>query len=403
MKLVGKRLPHLSRESHTLLKISFLGHTFNDMYWLIIPLVLPLIKNEFKLDYAQSGFLLTSYTLTGAFGSLITGHLGDKNGRRFILSWGFFLGSLALVLCAFSSGYWQIFFALIILGVGISAFHPSMIAVISNKFPLKRGTVLGLFQFWGWVGTFGAVVAISLLIKVSPNWRGILLILSIPGFVFAPLFFKILKPLIQEERENNNKITPASSKDKTATPVFTFLIFLSANTLFVLSYNAVINFIPTYLVEEKSLSLSAASYSFLVVIAAGFIGTILSGKASDDLSPLNTLLAFVGFGGPVIIILTFLQNYILLIIFLVIFGISYSGVWAPQQDYLAKNTPKNSRGKIYGLIFFAINIVGAIAPGITGIIADKFSLPVALRAMSIPIFFSLILLFLLKRKGKNRN
>ncbi len=391
---------YLTKDSRKLLKISFLGHIFNDMYWFVLPLILPLIKAEFNLNYTQSGLLFTSYIAMGAFGSLITGYLGDRIGRRFILSWGFFFGSLALVLCIFSSNYWQLFFTLILLGAGISTFHPSMIAVLSNSFTSKRGTIMGLFQFWGWVGTISAVIIISSLIRVAPNWRGILLILSIPGFIFAPLFFKSLKPLIAEKKSEDNKKNKnyqqlSLSEKKTIAPL-PFIIFMIASSLFMMTHYAVINFMPTYLVEEKFFSLTVAGYSFALVGLGGFLGTITSGKMCDKLSAFTTLIIFIGFTGPVIIFLTFLQNYTSIIIFLIIFGVVYSGLFPAQQAYLAEITPQKSRGGYYGIVFCLGYIVGAIDPGITGVIADRIGLSNALKISTIPIFISLILLFALK-------
>ncbi|MBE0477684.1 MFS transporter [Candidatus Aerophobetes bacterium] len=397
-----KKIVCQQKNSRKLLRVSFLGHFFNDVYWFIIPLMLPSIKAEFNLTYTQSGLLLTSYTLIGAFGSLVSGYLGDRTGRRFMLSWGFFIASLALVLCALSSNYWQFFLILILFGVGISVFHPSMVAVLSNSFTRKRGTILGLFQLWGVMGAFSAVLVISFLTKIFPGWRGILLVLSIPGFVFAPVFFKSLKPLLANqssityinEKKNNSHVS--FSREKKITPL-AFVTFLIANTLFIITIQGVINFIPTYLVEAKSFSLTFAGYAFSIVIAGGFFGAIASGKASDKLSPLTALKIFVAFGGPLIIIITLLESSSWLIIFLAIYGISYSGVWAPQQAYLAENTPQHARGGVYGLIFFLIAVVGAIAPGITGFIADQFGLSSALKIITIPVFISLALLFSLKR------
>jgi len=400
-----KHKPHTSKNFRKLLRISFVGHIFNDMYWFIIPLVLPIIKNEFHLNYTQSGLLLTSYTMVGAFCSLITGYVGDRMGRRFILSWGFFLGSLAFILCALSSGYWQLFFALIILGVGISAFHPSMIAVLSNSFFHKRGAMLGIFQFWGAVGTFSAVLIISLLIGALFTWRQILLILSVPGLVFAPLFFKSLKPLLERdpsfERKKKGRTSSFSQEEERIT-FLPFLIFMVANALFTMTNYGVMNFIPTYLVEVKSLDLTLAGYSFLIVVAGGFLGTVAGGKASDKLSPLLALILFVAFGGPMIILITFLERYILLITSLVLYGISFFGFWAPQQAYLAENTSQRSRGGVYGIIFCLTYIVGAIAPGITGFIADHLNFSSAIRITTIPIFVSLILLFYLRRRQKSQ-
>lgn len=386
-----------TKNSRRLLKVSFLGHIFNDMYWFIIPIALPLIKSEFDLNYTQSGLLVSSYTIIGAFGSLITGYVGDRIGRRFILSWGFLLASVALVLCALSYNYWQLFLSLIILGAGISAFHPSMIAVLSTSFTYKRGTVLGLFQFWGWLGTLIIVMLAFLLIRLFSGWRGMLLILSIPGFVFAPLFFKFLRTLIGENpshgRKKDKKYSLSVKKTKTSLPL---VIFIISNTLFTMTYYGVINFLPTYMVEEKSLSFALASYCIVIVFAGGLLGTITSGKASDKISPLPVLISFVTLGGPTIILITLSHTYAMLLFLLVVLGISYSGIWAPQQAYLAEKTPQSVRGGTYGIIFCLSSIVGAIAPGITGLTADYLGFSNALKISTLPLFISLILLFTLR-------
>lgn len=384
-------------QSRRLFRISLVGHIFNDMYWFIIPLLLPIIKEEFSLNYTQSGLLLSSYTMMGAFGSLITGYLGDRRGRRFILSWGFFLGSLALVLCAISNNYWHLFLSLIILGVGISAFHPSMIAVISSNFTQKRGTTLGIFQFWGWMGTLTVVLLISLLLKALSDWRKILIILSIPGFIFAPLFFNSLKTLIKEKKRNKSDSRFILKENNERVSFLILFIFILANTLFTITYYAVMNFIPTYLVGERAFNVTFASYSFLIVVGGGLFGALLSGKMSDILSSLNSLIIFVLIGGPIIIFLTLFKSYFLLIVTLVLFGISYAGIYPSQQAYLAESTPQKIRGGAYGIIFCVSYIVGAIAPGITGMIADNLSLPSALRIITLPLFLSLIFFFILKR------
>ncbi len=385
-------------QSRRLLRISLIGHVFNDMYWFIIPLLLPIIKEEFSLNYAQSGLLLSSYTIMGAFGSLITGYLGDRKGRRFILSWGFFLGSLALVLCAFSGNYWYVFLSLILLGVGISAFHPSMIAVISNSFMQKRGAVLGIFQFWGWIGTLSVVLLISFLLKVFSSWRTVLLVLSIPGFIFAPISFRFLKNLITEKRQRSESDPQYFLEEKREKVRFlTFVVFILANTLFTITYYSVANFIPTYLVEERSFNVTFASYSFLIVVGGGLFGALISGKMVDLLSSLDSLIIFVLIGGPIIIFLTLAKNYLLLITMLVLFGISYAGIYPAQQTYMAESTPQKTRGGAYGVIFCVSYIVGAIAPGITGIIADRLNLSSALRISTFPLFLAIILFFLLKR------
>jgi len=85
------------RPRHPLFLIS-IGHGYNDIFWLFLPLILPLLKKEFELTYTQSGLLLTFYTFIIAIFSFITGHLGDKYGKEKIISLGFFLTSAGFTL-----------------------------------------------------------------------------------------------------------------------------------------------------------------------------------------------------------------------------------------------------------------------------------------------------------------
>ena len=140
-----------------------------------------------------------------------------------------------------------------------------------------------------------------------------------------------------------------------------------------------------------------ASYSFLIVVGGGLFGALISGKMVDLLSSLDSLIIFVLIGGPIIIFLTLAKNYLLLITMLVLFGISYAGIYPAQQTYMAESTPQKTRGGAYGVIFCVSYIVGAIAPGITGIIADRLNLSSALRISTFPLFLAIILFFLLKR------
>ena len=45
------------REVKSKLKLHALGHSYNDMYFFIIPLLLPLFREEFSLSYFQSGLI----------------------------------------------------------------------------------------------------------------------------------------------------------------------------------------------------------------------------------------------------------------------------------------------------------------------------------------------------------
>src|SRR5665648_1195774 len=87
------------REAKSKLKLNALGHSYNDMYFFIIPFLLPLFREEFGINYVQSGLILTVHVALRSIFSLVFGYFGDKYEKKVIIASGFicssiFLGSL---------------------------------------------------------------------------------------------------------------------------------------------------------------------------------------------------------------------------------------------------------------------------------------------------------------------
>ena len=73
------------KEIKSKLKLNALGHSYNDMYFFIIPFLLPLFREEFSLSYVQSGLILTVHVALRSIFSLIFGYLGDKFEKKVII------------------------------------------------------------------------------------------------------------------------------------------------------------------------------------------------------------------------------------------------------------------------------------------------------------------------------
>ena len=84
------------------MKYKLLGHGANDLFWFILPLVLPLLLIRYNLSYAQAGGILTVYLFVTAVCSFIMGKLSDRLSPRKILGYGFILASLGLIASGFA-------------------------------------------------------------------------------------------------------------------------------------------------------------------------------------------------------------------------------------------------------------------------------------------------------------
>jgi len=372
-----------------ILRITSFGHALSDMYWVIFPALLPLIQKEFALSYAQAGLLITSFIVTAGLGSFITGYLGDRFGQRIILSGGFLIASLALVLCANTSFYWQLLLASLLVGAGASTFHPSTIALLMNLFSERRGRVLGIFMLSGWIGAAVMLTGVSYLAGRMLSWRQIIFILAWPGLIFAPFFFRSLRFPIRK-RESYSQ-TELESTHLSRDTLFLLIIFFAANLTLTVSLYGVYNFIPTFMVHAKDISVGKAGYFYIFVATGGMIGSFFSGRLVDRFSSLPVILITTIIAIPIIFLLTLATNPINLALLLILFGICYSSIFPPQNVYLANLVSSYALGKTYGLIQCLSILVGAAAPGIIGLLADRLGLVSALQIATIPLVLAGVL------------
>jgi MFS family permease len=372
--------------SVNILRSSSYAHALSDMYWFIFPVLLPLIKEEFGLNYIQAGLLVTSFTIVTGLGSYITGYLGDRFGRRIILSGGFLIASLALMLCSKSSFYWQLLLASALVGAGVSTFHPSAFALLMDLFSKRRGRVLGTFMLWGWIGSAVMLTGVSYLAGRMLAWRQMIFILAWPGLVFAPFFFRSLSFLTKGQNWQDKAEVKPPPLSQGALSLL--VIFFTANLALTISFYGVTNFIPTFMVDVKGLPLEKASYFFVLIAMGGMMGAFFSGKLVDRFSSLLVIQIATIAGIPIIFLLTLAASPISLALLLILFGVFYSSVFPPQNVYLADLTSIYVRGKIYGLIQCLSILVGAAAPGIIGLLADHLGLILALQLSTIPLILA---------------
>ncbi len=84
------------KEIKSKLKLNAWGHAHNDIYFFIIPFLLPLFREEFGINYVQPGLILTIYLVLRSIFSLIFGYFGDQYDKRVIIASGFICSSVFL-------------------------------------------------------------------------------------------------------------------------------------------------------------------------------------------------------------------------------------------------------------------------------------------------------------------
>ena len=195
----------VKREIKKKLKINALGRSYNAMYFFIIPLLLPFFREEFGINYVQSGLILTIYVASRSIFSLIFGYLGDRYEKKVIIASGFVCSSIFLGGLIWVNNIYTIVTFLFLLAIGVSTFLPLAIAlVIENSKPNQRGRYLGLFSAAGTAGIIVASLLFGFLVQIW-GWKMTCLLLSLPGYFLGYAYLKSKKD--KKNLPDNHKVS----------------------------------------------------------------------------------------------------------------------------------------------------------------------------------------------------
>ena len=372
------------RDVKSKLKLNALGHSYNDMYFFIIPFLLPLFREEFGINYVQSGLILTVHVALRSIFSLVFGYFGDRYEKKMIIASGFICSSIFLGSLIWMNNIHTIVTFLFLLSIGVSTFHPLATAIVrENSKKHQRGRYLSLFSA---AGTAGIVVA-SLLFGFSVQiwgWKITCLLLSLPGYFLGYAYLK-------SKKDKKNLKTEAEKKTKQS-HIHLFFISIGIRSLGVW---AVLSFLPLYATDYIGLKPEISAWIVSVYFIGVVLGALISSRILDKKQPLVLILSSTIFTTLLLLGITFIVRPVLIFLVIGILG-SLDGIFFPSLNtWLTFICPVNQQGKIFGMLFFAEGISATIAPTLYGWIADQFSLIWAYRLAAIPLFISFILFLIL--------
>ena len=372
------------REAKSKLKLNALGHSYNDMYFFIIPFLLPLFREEFGINYVQSGLILTIHVALRSIFSLVFGYFGDKYEKKVIIASGFICSSIFLGSLIWINNIHTIVTFLFLLAIGVSTFHPLATAMVrENSKSNRRGRNFGLFTAAGTSGLIVASVLFGVFVQIW-GWKITCLLFSLPGYFLAYVYLK-------SKKDKKNHKAEAEKKTKQS-HIHLFFVSIGIRSLGVW---AVLSFLPFYATDYIGLKPEISAWIVSVFFIGVFLGSLISSRIIDKNQPLVLILSSTIITVLLLLGITFIVRPIPIFLVIGILG-SLEGIFFPSlYTWLTYICPVNRQAKIFGILLFVEGISATIAPTLFGWIADKYSLIWAYRLAAIPIFISFILFLIL--------
>ena len=118
-------------------------------------MLLPAMGEALELSYTQMGFISTGNFVGYLAAVIISGKLYTRLGARKLIVSGLTLCALTMLVVSRAGGFWQVFVAYILTGLGSGASNVPMMALVSHWFRKShRGRAAGLIVIGsGFIGT----------------------------------------------------------------------------------------------------------------------------------------------------------------------------------------------------------------------------------------------------------
>jgi FSR family fosmidomycin resistance protein-like MFS transporter len=360
----------------------FLAHLVLDMYMPVLPAILPLLILQNNYSYLEAGILVTAFNMVSSFAQPAFGILSDRRGLAVPLGAVLFTSALFVSLMGVANSYLVLVLCSALSALGHACFHPAALSIVSRLCSDEnRGQLTSYFVVGGNIGyAIGPVLAgVVVTLFGLPG----LLLLLIPAGITA-LFINRVVPqsLFIPSPANSTAHGTDVEKPVNYRP---FSILMGATILRSWAIFVTITYLPTYLVTQ-GYELVTAGLLLSIMLLLGVCGQIVGGHLSDRYGRREYMIAGLLCGIPPFLVFMATDGMLSLAAMFV-FGFcvwsTFSVAVAMGHELLPGRVGLAS-GMMLGL---AIGF-GGLGVAINGVIADMFSLDLALLVLAVPLLFA---------------
>jgi MFS transporter, ACS family, D-galactonate transporter len=372
---------NVQRRQWTVVFLLFLSAVINYVDRGSLSIAAPLLNKELGLSPIQLGFLLSAFFWTYALCHILAGWLTDRFNVLWVFGGGFALWSLSTFGCGLATSLATLVFFRMLLGAGESVTFPCYSKIIASGFPISaRGLPNAILEAGTKIGPAVGVLIGGLLVA-SYGWRVLFYVLGvgsllwiIPWIIWGPRPSELTVERMAADpvpADGPSYLEIVGCRDAWGT-------FIGAGS-YTYSYFFLLTWLPSYLVQERHLSLEMMGVLGSVPYWAAAVAAVVTGWVSDawirrGASPTLVRKSVVAFGLllsiaalPSAIVSDLSLSIWLLSLAYVAFGIFASNLWAISQTLAGPS----GTGKWAGLQNCLGAVTGIIAPVATGFIVQK--------------------------------
>ncbi len=348
------------------------AHFFSHFYFLLLPLLFPILYDAYGVSYAQLGIGYAVFSIATMICQAPIGFVVDRFGARGILMAGVLVESAVLALFGVFSTYSGYLILMAAAGVANAVYHPCDYSILTRSIRRERlGKAFSIHTFCGQAGSVTAPIII-VMITAGLNWGFALMLCGGMGVViFAGLYlgFRGMQlPEAEAVQDVAQKRTGSVKLLMSAPILLGWLFFLG----YAMSSTGLYDFSVAALTQIYDASLGQAGIVIWLFLAADAVGILWAGFMAHRWKNHEWVVVncFIAVTLCMFFITWVPMSLPLLVIPMVVAGVFY-GFIAPSRDVIISNlAPAKDMGKVFGTITTGFNAGGIFGPPLFGLLLD---------------------------------
>jgi len=387
-----------------------IGYGLDGMDTQMLSFVIPTLIMLWGISTAEAGLIHTSTLIASAIGGWVAGILSDRIGRVRTLQLTVLWFAFFTFLCGFAQNYEQLLIARTLMGFGFGGEWTAGAVLIGEVIRAQdRGKAVGMVQS-GWAIGWGlTAILYALLFSWLPAeqaWRALFLLGLVPA-VFVIFVRRLVKdPEVYRQAKAAEAVEAPSHFYEIFAPgmLWTTVRASLLTTGALGGYYAITSWLPTFLKNERGLSVLGTGGYLAMVIVGSYIGYVVSAYLSDLLGRKKNFILFAV--GSFIIVLLYTQVPVSDGVMLWLgfpLGFFASGIFSGMGAFLTELFPTRIRGSGQGFCYNIGKVIAALFPLLIGVLSQKVPLGLGIGVFSAVSYGVVILaaLSLPETRGKH--
>lgn len=385
----------MSRRARATLATAAGTHFIHDGFSDVIYVLLPIWATEFRLSFAQVGFIRTAYTGAMTAVQIPAGVLAERWGERRLLAAGTALTAAGFVAIGWwAGGFLALLALLVIAGAGSGVQHPLSSSLVSKAYETgARRAALGTYNVSGDLGKIAAAAGIAVVVA-AVGWRSASVVSGTVGLGAAVVILVALAVLRQGDAATSVSRQDAPAAGWGIRDGRGFQALSAVGMIDNATRTGFLTFLP-FALTAKGVSVAGIGAALALVFAGGAVGKFVCGFVAERVGVIRTVVFTEAATALGILVIVAAPQPVALAALLPL-GIALNGTSSVLYATVADLVMPERRSRAYGLYYTLSIGASATAPTVYGFVSDLVGVSVTLALIGGIVLTTIPLCLLLR-------